>query len=276
MITICRAAVCSESSAAPDRWRPRCTGTPAAADLRQPVAPRAPCAAPPPARPPARRWWITRPSLSAKRGSLTSSGRPSTVHSTPNSPSPAGADHDRRVRAVERAERRDRVVHVAQPRRLGVPVEVVQRGALQQRERRVEHRHVHLGAAAGAVPAVQRGQDRAEGVQAGGQVGDRGAHLDRLPVRLARSRRTCPRPPAPPCRTRVAPATGPVCPKPDTDAYTSRGLRAESASQPSPSRSITPGRKFSISTSARSARATSTVPVRRRPSGPARSTPCPG
>ena len=35
---------------------------------------------------------------------------------------------------------------------------------------------------------------------------------------------------------------GPVCPKPETEAYTSRGLRAASVSKPSPSRSITPGR----------------------------------
>jgi hypothetical protein len=52
---------------------------------------------------------------------------------------------------------------------------------------------------------------------------------------------------------------GPVCPKPDIDAYTSRGLRAESASQPRPRRSITPGRKFSISTSARSASRSTTA-----------------
>ena len=45
---------------------------------------------------------------------------------------------------------------------------------------------------------------------------------------------------------------GPVCPNPDVDANTKRGFRSNSASAPSPSFSITPGVKFSITTSASS------------------------
>ncbi len=44
--------------------------------------------------------------------------------------------------------------------------------------------------------------------------------------------------------------SGPVCPKPDVAAYTRRGLRACSTSQPRPRRSIVPGVKFSMTTSA--------------------------
>ena len=43
---------------------------------------------------------------------------------------------------------------------------------------------------------------------------------------------------------------GPVCPNPDVDANIRRGLRLSSASGPIPSLSITPGVKFSITTSA--------------------------
>ena len=46
-------------------------------------------------------------------------------------------------------------------------------------------------------------------------------------------------------------AQGPVCPKPEMDATTSRGLAVCSASQPKPARARAPGRKFSTSTSAR-------------------------
>ena len=43
---------------------------------------------------------------------------------------------------------------------------------------------------------------------------------------------------------------GPSCPKFDMDTITRRGLDSTSESKPSPSRSITPGRKFSTTTSA--------------------------
>ena len=57
-------------------------------------------------------------------------------------------------------------------------------------------------------------------------------------------------------------AYGPVWPKPLTRASTSRGFTAESSSQPTPQRSSVPGRKFSSTTSERSAR-------RRKMSAPA-------
>ncbi len=44
---------------------------------------------------------------------------------------------------------------------------------------------------------------------------------------------------------------GPVCPNPDVDAYTSAGFSSDSASYPNPRRSIVPGVKFSVTTSAR-------------------------
>ncbi len=46
-------------------------------------------------------------------------------------------------------------------------------------------------------------------------------------------------------------AHGPVWPKPEMEATTSRGLAARSASHPKPARARAPGRKFSTSTSAR-------------------------
>ena len=48
----------------------------------------------------------------------------------------------------------------------------------------------------------------------------------------------------------AAPASGPSCPQPVTRPKTRRGLRARQASGPRPRRSITPGRKPSISASA--------------------------
>ena len=54
-------------------------------------------------------------------------------------------------------------------------------------------------------------------------------------------------------------AHGPVCPKPLTEQYTSRGLRSSSCSGPRPRRSMTPGRKFSTSTSARAASSAATA-----------------
>ncbi len=47
-------------------------------------------------------------------------------------------------------------------------------------------------------------------------------------------------------------APGPVVPYPLTSAYTTRGARAWTSSHEKPSRSITPGRKFETTTSARS------------------------
>jgi hypothetical protein len=51
------------------------------------------------------------------------------------------------------------------------------------------------------------------------------------------------------------PAYGPSCPNAVTRQITSVGLRASSASGPSPRRSSTPGRKFSTTTWASAARA---------------------
>ncbi len=48
---------------------------------------------------------------------------------------------------------------------------------------------------------------------------------------------------------------GPVCPYPEIDPTIRRGLRARSTSQPKPSLSSTPGRKFSTTISARSTNA---------------------
>src|SRR5215468_10497754 len=53
-------------------------------------------------------------------------------------------------------------------------------------------------------------------------------------------------------------ASGPYCPHPVIRPYTSRGLRANATSGPTPSRSATPGRNPSISASERSARRSTT------------------
>src|ERR1039457_7231259 len=79
----------------------------------------------------------------------------------------------------ERPVGRDRRVAGAGPGRGSAGVHRVVHGLGHPLGQRLEQRHLQRGAGAGALPRVQRGQDRAERVHAAGDIGDRDAGLGR-------------------------------------------------------------------------------------------------
>ena len=123
----------------------------------------------------------------------------------------------------------------------------------QARQRGVHQRHLDVAAAAGARALDQRGLDAVGRQQPADEVDDRGAGLQRPPVRLAGDRHQA----AHGLQQEVVagqPARRPrALPNAVTEQETSPGFAARSVSPSSPNSAISPGRKDSIITSARSA-----------------------
>ena len=204
-----------------------------------------------------------RPAPVANHGSSTRSGRP-TSRMTRSAIEVALAETaTQRPSAVRYTLRGALWLERLPVRGCSSPSSVV-RGDLraEQRHQRLDQRRVDDLAAAGRLARAQRDEDGERGRERRRRrrrARAAAAAAARPARRSARRSRSSP-PRA--CRSPAARRTGPVWPKPVTRASTSRGFAAESSSQPSPQRSSVPGRKFSSTTSARSAsRRKSVAPV---------------
>ena len=128
---------------------------------------------------------------------------------------------------------------------------VLDEGAAGVLQLRVLHRDLHPAAAAGGVALEERAQDADRQQHAGAGVAEGRARLARAPVALAGDRHRAAAGLGDHVEGEVVLVGAALAEALDLARRSRRGFSACRSSQPSPSRSIAPGAKFSTKTSAR-------------------------